>query len=82
MDFDLSIFDTIHTHSNIFGGEDVFENNNMIGHTEPNIFGGEDFHSVDNSIFATSQPNIFGGVDITTNSVSNPFTMGIPDFVF
>lgn len=82
MEFDLSTFDALSTQPNVFGGEDVFGDNSMVGHTEPNVFGGENYHSTDGSVIATSQPNVFGGVNISMEVNSNPFSSDIPDFTF
>lgn len=81
MDFDFSTFDMIHTQSNIYGGDNIYDGNEMIGHTEPNIHGGDNFFSFDGSFAGFSSPNIFGGHNYNLNSGDpNPFLPSMPKF--
>ncbi len=78
MEMDLSSFDHIHTQSNIFGGQDIFDSHGgYSGHTQPNIFGGQDFFDSSGIHAMQSTPNIFGGVDIDPLQSSN---FNIPNF--
>jgi len=64
---DLSIFDSIASMENVFGGQDFISNGEMIGHSQPNIFGGEDYHFNDGQENYSTQDNALGGKDILSN---------------
>lgn len=72
--------DTIgaYTKRNIFGGQDIVNDNGSITTGVPNIFGGMNFRNSDGSM-TTSMPNIFGGLNFVGSNVEHGDMCG--DFV-
>lgn len=52
-----------HGMPNIFGGNDVYHNGELVQSTMPNIFGGEDVYDGNSHLQGQTMPNIFGGED-------------------
>lgn len=53
---------------NIFHGQDIYENGQLVSSTKPNIFNGVDIHNSQNELIVSTKSNIFGGYDIVSGN--------------
>jgi hypothetical protein len=54
------------TRENIFNGQDIYENGQLVAATKPNIFNGVDMHNSQNELIVSTKSNVFGGHDIVS----------------
>ncbi len=50
---------------NVFGGDTIYQNGQLMGTSSPNIFGGETFFDATGSIVGNTSENVLGGVNMT-----------------
>lgn len=53
-----------HTEENIFGGENIYDNGQLVGSTKENIFGGFDIVDGQHQKIASTQENVFNGENV------------------
>jgi hypothetical protein len=53
-----------HTKENLFNGQDVYQNGQLIASTKQNIFGGVDMYNVQNELLVSTKSNMQGGFHI------------------
>ena len=54
-------YDGISYASNVFGGNDIYDDDIHVGHSEENIFGGEDYYDDNHQLIVRTQDNGIGG---------------------
>ena len=67
----MHTFDNINIHEsglyqgipNVFGGNDIYHNGELVQSSMPNAFGGEDLYDGGTHLKGQTIPNVFGGED-------------------